>query len=288
MGLPVYKTNIGQYKPPLGLYEGVLGLSLIKLTGFQLPFKIFISISEENSIKFLKQTLLSWSTWPKAGLLDGSLGVPWALARLVEMGIVERPSTLTKVAIDCLNRYAGYYYDWPFQYNPMDRIWPIGLIILQLLSKEDTIQRYSMDELAILRIRDCERILTQTVPGLHSPSELTAGVLHSMYYYLRECLRRRVFPKKCLELTELISQLDYNRDESLAADNIILDYMLGRNIEALQDSEILPDMGFFAFVYKEPGLFPAELTPTDSPKSTLRELIGLTLGAYSHEEDAFA
>lgn len=280
-----YLNNADLALPSVGLTNGRLGISMLSIWALSNGASDKLSPRQRDAVDFLGNALSDYYSWP-TDFMHGSLALPWCIKRLVNCGIMAEPKQLKELFADCLWRYRSYFMNSPFQYNPNDRLWPVGFVTLALCSKEDDILRYAWEEQTIHRIRDCERLLTESVPGLYKPQSLTAGVLHSMLYFLRQAHKMNIFPAKCAALVAVIAQLDYDVANSNPVDVIILDLLMGREIEPERVSNgMLSDLGLFAFIYNRSQLFPLQIAKRLCSQLPVEDLIGVAFGFYSYEQD---
>lgn len=269
-----------------GLLGGA-GVATLSLLDYQIRDCSDLESHHNRAVEYLQNQLTAKDS--NAAFLHGGLSVPWSLKRLANLGIISEPPMLADYAAEAMWRYSAYYSDIPFQFNPFDEIWPIGALTSEFLNPlETSIAGLSWQETAIHRIRDCEKLLCSTpIPGLYSPTELRAGVLHSLLSYLRKCHRLCVFPYKCTELLPIFDSLNYNREESSASDVLIYESMLGHK-HAVADLKTAARCGLFSFIYEDPSIFAEAIENIDLATvadmcATLPvdEFIGLAFGFYT-------
>lgn len=205
------------------------------------------------SIKFFSSALTNYRSWP-VDFLHGSLALPWCLRYLINNEIIDNVPEVDSIFTDCLNRYRSYYYDSPIQYNPFDRLWPVGIVMLANIPSIKSNIYYSWFEDCVHRIRDCEQMLTSSIIGIYSPHMLTAGILHSIYYFLDCCRLRKIFPKKCIELIDCIANLKYDKENSRIIDIYILNKIMNGTCDISIDSSMINELEFFSFIYDKPAL----------------------------------
>lgn len=196
------------------------------------------------------------------GLLGSNMHFVWLLAHLSRENILERPKELMSMAYDAVNRNAAYYNNSPIQVDLRERFYSIGVGMLSLYDHSDTISRYVWEEQIIFKLCDCEKFLTTDISHLYSPTQLTAGILHSVIAFANLAIKYKIYPYKAYQIKEIASTLHFDLTKSNDNDIVILDLMCNRlvstDISSFSDDSwcrLLSEGGMLSTMYEEDSLF---------------------------------
>ncbi|MBD5359983.1 MAG: hypothetical protein HDR87_04665 [Bacteroides sp.] len=165
------------------------------------------------------------------GLLGGDMAFLLLLARLIKEEILEKPEGLLHMAYNIIKKNSTYFVNAPIQLDLRDRFYPFGVVMMSLLNTdEDTIERYVLEEQIIFRLCDCEKILTISIPSVYSPTELTAGILHSIGAFAALAEKHGVYPHKAKQIKEMVKMAPFDRTHSYLQDIIMLDLQCSREV----------------------------------------------------------
>lgn len=294
--LPIILSKLRKidfYALPPGLDNGKIGFTLLNI----LTYGMKSGELEEwqiPSVTFFKRLLLN-SGVLSGDFLTGYFSFPWCIKRLANLELTNAPDNIKLKMRAEINNYRNYYKDFPFQFKPDDRIYPLGICYTEFYSSEETVDTLTWKESMIHRIRDCEKILTVSADPLHDPYGLSDGILHSMLYFFRECWKYRIFPYKCLEMERIIKERKESWKIADGADSYILQYFIGNVSESeISSNDFLHSLarvGLFSFIYRVPEMFISFLSNGEieaekifsqiEDNISMRELIGIILGFYS-------
>ncbi|MDE6697800.1 MAG: hypothetical protein K2K25_13045, partial [Muribaculaceae bacterium] len=172
------------------------------------------------------------------------------------------PKDLMSMAHDVVNRNSSYYSNSPIQIDVRQRFFPIGVGMISLHDSSDTISKYAWEEQIIFKLCDCENFLTTKIAHLYSPTQLTAGILHSVIAFANLAINYKIYPFKARHIKELASSLEYDLYMSNARDIVLLDIMCNRLPSTVLYSFdkddwccLLSEGGMLSMIYEEENIF---------------------------------
>lgn len=220
----------------------------------------------DDAVVKLKHLALDYKNMPP-DLLNGSIGLVWLLSRLANEGIIDSPPNIMQIANHAITRHTSYIGNAPVALDLNNRLYPLGIGLCELLDESDSIERYSLQELLIFHLCDCEKALTSTIPHIYSHTSISSGILHSIIAFADIATKRGIYPYMARKVKKLATNAIPNTEQSLAIDNVILDLIKGNNPSATfigapirQWLHLLSEAGLLSMIYRKPELFKAALT----------------------------
>lgn len=178
-----------------------------------------------------------------SSLLRGKWGILWVLETLLYNGILEDSYEISAIIREIANDYLSYMFDSPVHINEDDMIFSQGFCALKQLRDDNSLSCYYLKEKLISYIDECEFLLTEELPPIYFPTNLSELYLMSIYYFLSQV--KYLYPTKCKVLFELVaSKLTNIKD---------LHIMIYNNgIESTSNSYPLSTLGFYNEIFMSP------------------------------------
>lgn len=194
--------------------------------------------------------------------MDGSLGLAWALYLLSQKGVMEHDASLENLQGSIFLDFMHNHYHSPLLLTIEDNLFSAGIYTLKQLPDGESFERYSVEERLISMIDECERQLTESFQGLHSPERLSLPAINSYLYFLGTCVKKRIFPYKAGLLLNHVHELYGRLKEQNVCDDFVYHYLNDNGTAHLpqvkscrQSIEITGNIGFYSLLYDLPGLF---------------------------------
>lgn len=239
-------------KLPSTLESGRLGIALLAKRDTR---------SRTVMCECLKRTIAKKYSLPN-GFLYGNLGLIWTLTKFAEDDFFDDKENLQVIAKQFITENTRYYFDSPVRYNIDEPIYSIGLVMLSLMTNDDSLDRYSQQQKLIMRLVECEAILTKRVRYLHDPKNLGYGMLHSIYQFASDAERQRIYTFKAHQLQQLIEKWPHKVTDKSLAHRYIFEYLTGNPVcrdflsaRPGRRVDMLAEVGLFAFIYRRPQMF---------------------------------
>lgn len=260
---------------PNGLINGKLGMAYIyAMYGFYTNSGIYL-----NKCHQLLKEIINDRHQMNSSLLRGKWGILWVLETLLFNGILEDSYEISAVIREIANDYLSYMFDSPVHINEDDMIFSQGFCALKQLRDDNSLSCYYLKEKLISYIDECEFLLTEKLPPIYCPTNLSELYLMSIYYFLSHV--KYLYPTKCKVLFELVgSKLTNIKDLHMK--------ILNNGIGSTSNSYPLSTLGFYNEIFMSPFtvkktledrkyLINSEISRCDS----LQELIGLGFAIIS-------
>lgn len=240
---------------PLGLKDGKTGLMFF--------FALYSEYAKSHRSRKLSAALLSELTGryrnEPLGLLYGKLGIAWSLSVLEQKGILESDESLKENLSAIINELVYHYYFMPVQVTE-DGIFDSGLYMLQQRCKEDSLQRYIMDEKLINLVDECERMLTFSVKYVYNSDDMPLSMFHSLLFFLQNMKEKKIYIHKAgLLISKVEEKYVWMKKKSLWDEYIYLS-LQGKDIlpTGLTDAELfrfMSELGFYSLLYGRRNIF---------------------------------
>lgn len=256
-----------------GLINGKLGIAYIYAMYF------FYTNSEIYLYKChqLLKEIINNRHQMNSSLLRGKWGILWVLETLLYNRILEDSYEISAIIREIADDYLSYMFDSPVHINEDDMIFSQGFCALKQLRDDNSLSCYYLKEKLISYIDECEFLLTEELPPIYCPTNLSELYLMSIYYFLSQV--KYLYPTKCKVLFELVaSKLTNIKD---------LHIMIYNNgIES--NSYPLSILGFYNEIFMSPFIVKKTLEDRKylinseiSRSDNLQELIGLGFAIIS-------
>lgn len=237
---------------PPGLSSGLVGLALLAK---------YDASGQDVMCDCLARAISQKSSMPK-GFLSGNLGLIWALSQFADMDIFDDTENIRTISQQFILKNTYYYYDSPVRYNPEETIYPLGMLLLTIPESDNELCCYSQREELIMKLVECEAILTKRVRYLHDPKNLGYGMLHSIYQFASDAERQRIYTFKAHQLQQLIEKWPHKVTDKSLAHRYIFEYLTGNPVcrdflsaRPGRRVDMLAEVGLFAFIYRRPQMF---------------------------------
>lgn len=189
---------------------------------------------------------------------NGPLSFPYIVRRLAEMDILDYDQDLRNfiaknlMRIETMNTVPSIIIG--------DRLC-VGeaLFLISLFDyKEDSLDRYSLQESIIASIDHCGRLLNEDVPPIYYRNEMSCQYLHSIYFFLQCNKNYGIYPTKVDKLLRRMDNLSKELGgKDCATHQQILRKLQGMDIRFSVDAYKTPDerlnslaiLGIYSFLY---------------------------------------
>lgn len=73
-----------------------------------------------------------------------------------------------------------------------DELFSVGIFLQMKFLPNDSLESYYIQEKLINLVDECERLLTQSVNHIYNPNDISLSMLHSIQFFLQECIRKKI------------------------------------------------------------------------------------------------
>lgn len=243
----------------MGLKGGYAGLFVF--------YSLYSEVKEDTKARDKAQNILeiclSYNLENKpCTLWTGYLGLVWSIQYMEQVGILESDSFLHKIYKTCNNACFFYFSSFPVKYDFNDDMFSMGLYFLKLIYQTDTIQFYYHTEQVLKLIENCDQFLNKSIEGIYIPENMSLRLFHSIYYFLLETHKRRIYPVKTRQLLYLADQLYPNLKNKDPFDSFIVDILRNNEInlsdlnwDLTRKINFLSEMGYYSVLYSNQNIF---------------------------------
>lgn len=260
-------------------------LSCDKILGGEIGSAIISAFVSEGDISEDSTAILNSLLDLRQGDISIEVWKLWLVATLLENQIITLPDdySFEQFVGMAVSQSRTYCYYSPVKLTNNLLLYPFGLVGLKALKLLRGIPFYSLAEWIVLYMRDCEYILTRSVPHIHDNTTLKASVLHSILRFMQLAEKQKVFTYKAQQLQTEIKQMPYDRNGSCPVDNYILDYLIGgKTIKRAWCDKDMGYIGKIAFLYDLPELFTEAFRSINVGNIQIDNLVGIGLGLLSN------
>lgn len=222
-----------------GLINGRLGIVYIyAMYFFYTNNDIYI-----NKCHQLLKEIINERRQMNSSLLRGKWGLLWVLETLLSNGILEDSYEISSIIREIANDYLSYMFDSPVHINEDDMIFSQGFCALRQLRDDNSLSCYYLKEKLISYIDECEFLLTERLPPIYKPTDLSELYVISIYYFLSQV--KYLYPTKCEELLELAAPKWINSNGLNIKPHI-------KEIGLINNSHSLSILGFYSEIFMSP------------------------------------
>lgn len=165
------KENIANL--PVGLRGGLMGIALFMCL-YSKYYKRPISIKE-----YLINPLIKFRKLP-FNILEGKIGIGWGIRYLELQGFIEEDESLNKLYKTIYFAYFNKFSVLPVYWVENEPLFSIGVFMSQMFVKENSLKMYTIEELLIAYIDECEYLLLYPIRNIYSPKHMPLSMLHSL------------------------------------------------------------------------------------------------------------
>lgn len=251
-------SNLELKSLPFGLKNGKIGLALF----LALYSEYFHNLHARNLTEKILELLINDKKISSDTLLDGKLGLAWALLYLNRKEIIDNRSiTSTGIVNNIYKEFNMRYFASPIPVIN-DKLFSVGIFLQMKLSSEDSLENFYVHEKLINLVDECERLLTQSIDYVYTPEELSLPMLHSLQYFLQECIHKKISTYKALSLLPEIEKR-YAQLIDIPIHHKVIFYFLHNEEEVphiplmnpIESVKFIGEIGFFSLLYVKPQLF---------------------------------
>lgn len=193
-------------------------------------------------------------------LLNGAMGTGWAIQYLSVNEILSFKDEISKLYTLIINYYMGYCASAPLQFIKEDQLFSIGIYILQLRTEDDSITHYTVNEILIGLIDECERLMKWNIKDLYSSQDISLSMLHSILLFLLRMNETGIYPVQTSRLIGCITEFHRHIHKQNPSDDYIYHFLLhgSANFPEMKEDELfhfMGEIGFYSLLYESPQLF---------------------------------
>ena len=273
------------------------------LKGGKISLVIFLSLysEETNNSQSRKlaskmlQNIIRDKEVTNYTLLSGNLGIAWALYVLCEKNILTSDDSVTYRLNLIMKEFSFRYNSAPLVIVDDERLFSAGIYMLMQQKNDNSLEHYRTQERLINLVDECERQLTWSLKEFYSINELPLSMIHSYFYFLQTCVKKKIFIYKAKSLLSLIEKIYLQTKEQSLCDRFICDFFFKRgefDIPAGLDNgtlfEFVGDLGFYSLLYNEPTLFQTALKQINKKYIGFKTVVKSMFSNKSHDSLSLA
>lgn len=270
-----------------GMIDGQVGVALV-LNAYAF-FSGDLAIKAEAAV--ITEKIFTNYGMVGSSLLYGKWGLLWLLETLVQNNIIEDSAEGANIVREIARDYMYFMSDAPVSINYADDIYSQGICVLKQYKNDGSLSSYFLNERIIAFIDECEIILTQHIPYIHDPFELSSGYIISVINFLKRS--RDFYPSKVDSLLEMIRNDIGFRIPLMNEVEYKMLQLLGYDLAVVQNGKYCLEYaviaGIYSLIYEKAELFDSYLCLfKDDVFADLNSshnvsiLLGLAFGVIAH------